>query len=76
MFDRIVSDPRILGGKPCVRGTRLSIDFILELSASGASRDDIVRAYPQLSIEDVQQALQYAAESLRHDVILTAEIAT
>jgi uncharacterized protein (DUF433 family) len=76
MFDRIVSDPAILGGKPCVRGTRLSVDFLLELSASGASRDDIVRAYPELQVEDVRQALQYAAESLRHDVILTAQIAT
>jgi uncharacterized protein (DUF433 family) len=73
MFDRIVSDPNVLGGKPCVRGTRLSVEFILELSASGASRDDIVGAYPALTQDDVEQSLRYAAESLRHDVILTAE---
>ncbi len=59
MFDRIVSDPAILGGKPCVKGTRLSVEFILELVASGASRDDIVGKYPQLSAEDVEQAVRF-----------------
>ena len=49
LIPQIVSDPAILGGKPCVRGTRLSVEFILELFASGASETEIVAAYPQLS---------------------------
>ena len=58
MFDRIVSDPRILGGKPCVKGTRISVEFLLELTAQGSSRGEILRAYPHLSAEDVEQALR------------------
>jgi uncharacterized protein (DUF433 family) len=74
MFDHIVSNPAILGGKPCVKGTRISVEFILELAASGASRDDIVKAYPQVTPEDVEQALRYAAESLKNDISVTAEV--
>ncbi len=74
MFERIVSDPGILGGKPCVKGTRISVEFILELVASGASRDDIVKAYPHLKPEDVEQAVRFAAESLKSDAVLTSEV--
>lgn len=56
MFERIVSDPAILGGKPCVKGKRLSVEFLLELTASGALRDGIVQAYPRLTREDVEAA--------------------
>ncbi len=70
----IVSDPTILGGKPCVNGTRISIEMILEWVASGASRDDIVRSYPQLTADDVEEAVRYAAESLKNETIVTAEI--
>ncbi len=75
MFDRIVSDPAILGGKPCVKGTRLSVEFILELVASGASRDDIVGKYPQLSAEDVEQALEFAARSLKNEIVIDTRLA-
>lgn len=75
MFDRIVSDPAILGGKPCVQGTRISVEFILELVASGADVAQIVAKYPQLRTEDVQQAVRYAAESLKNDVIITGRLA-
>ena len=74
MFDRIVSHPEILGGKPIVKGTRISVEFILELSASGASRDQIVAAYPHLSSDDVEQALRYAARSFKNEIILEAEL--
>jgi uncharacterized protein (DUF433 family) len=74
MFDRIVSDPGVLGGKPCIKGTRISVEFILELVASGASRDDIISAYPQLRAEDVEQAARFAAESLKSDAVLTSEV--
>jgi uncharacterized protein (DUF433 family) len=63
----IVSNPEILAGKPCVRGTRLSVEFLLELAASGASHADILRAYPQLTAESLNAAFAFAAEALKHD---------
>lgn len=60
----IVSDPRILGGKPSVRGTRLSVEFLLELSASGATREQILAQYPQLTPEGLSAAFRYAAKAL------------
>jgi uncharacterized protein (DUF433 family) len=74
MFTRIFSDPAILGGKPCIKGTRISVEMILEWVASGASRDDIVRSYANLTPEDVEEALNYAAQSLSNETIMRAEI--
>ncbi len=74
MFDRIVSNPAILGGKPIIRGTRISVAMILEWVASGATRDDILRKHGHLTAKDVEQALDYAAASVRKDVLLTAEV--
>lgn len=61
MFDRITSDPAVLCGKPIIRGTRISVEMILEWIASGATRDDIVRRHPHLTVADVEQALGYAS---------------
>ncbi|MEZ6133091.1 MAG: DUF433 domain-containing protein [Planctomycetaceae bacterium] len=74
MFDQITSDPTILGGKPIIRGSRISVQMILEWMASGASRDDIVANHPHLTTEAVEQAISYAASSLQNDVVLTAEV--
>ena len=74
MFDRIVSNPAILGGKPIVRGTRISVELILEWIASGATRDDILRKHPHLSAADVEQALAYAASAVRNEVLTVAEV--
>jgi uncharacterized protein (DUF433 family) len=63
-YQFIRTDPEILGGKPHIKDTRLSVAFILELFASGATREDILDAYPQLSAEAVEEALRYAAESI------------
>lgn len=76
MLERIVSDPKILGGKPSIRGTRISVQMILEWIASGASRDEIVRSYPHLTVEDVEQAIRYAAESLKTDIDTTIEVSS
>ena len=75
MFDRITSDPEILGGKPIIRGTRISVELILEWIASGASRDDILKAHPHLTHADVEQALGYAAASVRNEILTTSEVA-
>ncbi len=74
MFDRIVSNPAILGGKPIVRGTRISVELILEWMASGATRDDILRKHPHLTAADVEQALAYAASAVRNEVLATTEV--
>ena len=74
MFDRITADVSILGGKPIIRGTRISVAMVLEWMASGASRDDILRKHPHLTAEDFEQAMAYAASALGNDVLLTAEV--
>jgi uncharacterized protein (DUF433 family) len=56
-FAHIEANAEILGGKPCIKGTRISIEFILELVASGGSIDDIVKAYPHITKESVQEAI-------------------
>ena len=74
MFDRIVSDPAILGGKPIIKGTRISVEMVMEWIASGASRDDVLKKHSHLSAEDVQQAIGYAAQAVQNEVLTTAEI--
>lgn len=73
MFDRVVSDPDILGGKPVIRGTRISVEIILEWLGSGASREQILEKYPQLTAEDIQQATAFASASFQNDVVLNAK---
>lgn len=60
-LDRITLDPQVMGGKPCVRGLRITVGTIVGLIASGRTVDEILAAYPYLEREDIQQALQYAA---------------
>ncbi|MCR4314156.1 MAG: DUF433 domain-containing protein [Candidatus Uhrbacteria bacterium] len=65
----ITRDPKILGGKPIVRGTRISVNFILEELAAGVSIDELLEGYPQLTREFIQEAFAYAAEDIeRTDV--------
>jgi len=71
---RITTNPAILRGKPCVRGTRISVEFILELIASGASADEIAQTYPQVTREDVEAAVRYAAGYLRNDSLLELKV--
>ncbi len=73
-FRYITSDPSILGGKPCIKGTRISVAFILELFASGADHKEILQAYPHLPPEGVEEALSYAASAFRNEYILMAAI--
>ena len=70
MYTRIVSNPAVLGGKPVIKGTRISVEFLIELFASGATRDEILKAYPHLTAEDIEEALRYAAEALKHDRVI------
>jgi uncharacterized protein (DUF433 family) len=69
-FEHISYDPAILGGKPCIKGTRISVDFILQLIASGATVADIVERYNHLTSESVKEAIIYASEVLKNEVII------
>lgn len=60
-FDRITFDPAVMGGKPCIRGQRVTVGTVLGLLAAGRSRDEILKAYPYLEPEDIDQCLAYAA---------------
>jgi uncharacterized protein (DUF433 family) len=58
---RITHDPKVMGGRPCIRGMRVTVGTIVGLLAAGQSADDILNAYPYLEREDIQAALSYAA---------------
>ncbi|HEX8410033.1 MAG TPA: DUF433 domain-containing protein [Thermoanaerobaculia bacterium] len=61
MFERITFDPQIMGGRACIRGMRIPVSTILRQIAHGASVEDVLTGYPDLSEEDVREAIEYAA---------------
>lgn len=67
--ERISIDPDILVGKPVVKGTRLAVEFIIDLLAQGWSEAEILRNYPGLQREDIQACLAYASQSLREEKV-------
>jgi uncharacterized protein (DUF433 family) len=76
MLDRITYDPAILGGKPVIKGTRISVQFILELLAAKMSIDEILTEYPHLTREDVLAAINYAAKTIAdEEIVVTREAA-
>jgi uncharacterized protein (DUF433 family) len=67
--ERIVVDPNVLVGKPVIRGTRLAVEFIIELLAQGWTETEILANYPGLTREDIQACLAYASETLRAEKV-------
>lgn len=65
--ERINIDPDILVGKPVIKGTRIAVEFVVDLLARGWTTDDILREYDHLSAEDIQACLCYASEVLRSE---------
>ena len=65
----IVSDPAVMMGKPVIKGTRITVELILEKLAAGETIEQILEAYPHLTREGIQAALSFAAEVLRSDVV-------
>jgi len=63
-FDRITVEPGKCGGKPCIRGMRITVRRVLEILAIHPDRQELFREYPFLEEEDLQQALRYAAASI------------
>ena len=60
-LDRITTDPNVMGGKPCIRGMRVTVGMVVGMIAAGHSTDELLRLYPYLEREDIQAALSYAA---------------
>ena len=67
----IVSDPKVLYGKPVVKNTRIAVDLILEKLATGDTIQDILDAYPNLTLEDINACLLFAADSVKNELINT-----
>jgi len=76
MMERITANPAILGGKPIIKGSRISVEFILELFASGVAEDEILQDYPHLTKEDIHACLEYAAHALKNEIIVELETAS
>lgn len=65
----VVSDPKVMMGKPVIVGTRITVELILEKLATGETPEQILASHPRLTREAIQAALAFAAEALRYDVI-------
>ena len=72
-FERITFDPAVMGGKPCIRGMRVTVGMILGLLAAGRSADEVLQLYPYLQREDILAALAYAAQEMKHPVVTAAQ---
>jgi uncharacterized protein (DUF433 family) len=64
-FSRITIDPRQMNGVPCIRGLRIPVATVVDMVAEGMTREEILKAYPDLKAKDVEEALRYAAEAVR-----------
>ena len=71
--NRIEINPAVMTGKPVIRGTRIPVELILRKLAEGATREDLLDAYPRLTWPDVTAALRYAADALAHEETLILE---
>lgn len=75
--DLIISNPKIMMGKPVIAGTRITVELILEKLAAGETPEQILEAHPRLTREAIPAALAFAAQALRADVVYPiAEITT
>lgn len=68
--DRVESNPRVMLGKPVIRGTRIPVELLLRKLSEGASESELVDAYPRLTREDIQAAIRYAADTLAHEEVI------
>jgi uncharacterized protein (DUF433 family) len=67
MFDRVTFNPKIMSGRACLRGMRITVAHVVNMVANGMTAKDILEEYPDLQPEDIQQALQYAAFMTRDE---------
>jgi uncharacterized protein (DUF433 family) len=71
VFDRVTSKPDVLGGKPCIAGSRISVQIVLEWLAGGGNIQQIVTNYPFLTEEDVRQAILFAAQHMSASALVS-----
>jgi uncharacterized protein (DUF433 family) len=73
LTDRVEVNPRVMLGKPVIRGTRIPVDLILRKLSEGATEADLIDAYPRLKREDIHAAMRYAADTItREEVVFIA----
>jgi uncharacterized protein (DUF433 family) len=68
MFERITFDPRVMGGRACIRGMRITVSLVVNLVANGMTTNEILIEYPDLEADDVREALRYAASLASEEV--------
>lgn len=68
--NRVEINPRVMLGKPVIRGTRIPVELLLRKLSEGATEADLLEAYPRLTREDLQAAMRYAADSLAHEEVV------
>ena len=73
--ERIIVDPKILTGKPVIRGTRIAVEFVVDLLAAGWSHSQILTSYPHLTEADIRACLSYASELLREEKVYPLKMA-
>jgi uncharacterized protein (DUF433 family) len=71
--DRISSDPAVMMGKPCIKGTRITVELILRKLGAGRSHAELLEDYPHITEDDIRAALAFAADYMQHETILAAE---
>ena len=76
LLERIILDPKIMVGKPVIKGTRLTVEFILNLLAHGASATEIIEEYDGLAEEDIRACLLFAKNSLEHTAFMPLAVET
>ena len=68
-LNRITTDPQICGGRPCIRKMRIRVKDVLDMLASGASKEEILEDYPYLEADDIKASLEYAAHQMDHPIL-------
>ena len=72
--DRIEINPKVMLGKPVIRGTRIPVELVLRKLSEGATEADLLDAYPRLTREDIRAAIGYAADTVAHEEIVILEL--
>ena len=74
LLDRITASPEIFGGKPIIRGMRISVELILSLLAQGESEEDVLADYPDLERDDIRACLAYARAAIANDTLQAVRV--
>ena len=72
--ERIVADPEVLAGKPVIRGTRMAVEFVLDLLANGWSEGEVLKNYPRLTPKDIQACIGYASALLKSEKVYPIKV--